>query len=150
MPPGTVDTRESIASATACNPASAVPFATMGLRPWASILPSWSTSPTATFVPPTSTPRTGASPLGSVMFARGGCLRQTRKLHFDRLNLVRPGVQTHRAAVDGQAANWLFHQIGFHCHRSSRRKLNCNLTIFARPFVEAQNQRVLFFGTLQS
>ena len=37
-----------------------MPLATIGLRPCVRILPSWSTSPTATLVPPMSTPRIGA------------------------------------------------------------------------------------------
>jgi hypothetical protein len=47
----------STAALTAANPAAASPLLFIGTRSWHKILPSWSTIPAATFVPPMSTPK---------------------------------------------------------------------------------------------
>ena len=142
---------ESIAPVTACSAASAVPFATMGLRPCVSILPSRSTSPTATLVPPISTPR--MAPLRLGVFSHGFAIVAIcgRLENCTLMVLISYGLVCKRdsAIVHGDAAHRLFHQIGFHCRLCSRRKLKRNLAVLAGPFVEAQNERVLVFGFLQ-
>src|SRR5580765_59399 len=95
---------ESIAPSTACKPASAVPLATIGLRPWLTILPSWSTRPTATLVPPISTPRIGLRFFASVMFGRRRRLNQFGELYLDGLDLVRLRMDAHSAIAHRQVS----------------------------------------------
>ena len=65
-----VNTSESMAAITASSAASAVPLVIIGLRVCDKILPSLSsTMPTATFVPPISTPSTRPLSFGSGFIA---------------------------------------------------------------------------------
>src|SRR6266704_5001849 len=149
MPLGSEDAKESIAAATASMAASGVLFATIGFRPWRSMWPLRSTNPTATFVPPISTPRIGVLFFASVMFRRRCALGHPGKLHFDGLDLVRFCVHAHCAVFHGQGAEWFFHQVSFSRSLRSCRKLHRDLTLFSRPLVKTQNQRILVFGLFQ-
>src|ERR1700680_3342041 len=119
-----MEINESIALVTACRAASGVLVAIMGWPPCERILPSLSTSPTATFVPPISTPRNGPLSLeAAVMVLASLPFGAAGELNLDDFDLVRLGLQPNFAIVQCRVAHWFFHKISVHCRLRSRRKL---------------------------